>query len=551
MRRKFYAKFGIVIAALVFCMSFFIGCGLFESGSDKGKDDDTPQTYTIQYTDDFGTHQLTVTAGMPYSLESVPEKTGYTFNGLFDSAEGGTQYVDANGASLSTFDDGKNIVLFPQFSAKEYTIILDYQGASVNGVRQVTATYGSSLPELPKTVTAEHKTFAGWYTQENCGGIKIADAYGLIPIVSVFNDTNFNIHSEYIYLYAGFETEKVTVTCNFGGDANNETVTVDYDTPISQIVPNTRVKGKAPITWSKTSGGEVFNGNITENTTLYAVEYAPVIELDVNGGNKVIPVVARAGSTISLPTPTKDLAKFLYWEDMEGVRYTSTTMPNNSISLKAVWQGKIVFDTNGGTSVDDISDVAGETITLPTPEREGYLFAGWYTTEKEQYTSNKMPATGVKLKAGWYKTKEATITLVENNYKSYDIYMSSNALTEKERKKLDLSSYIGAVGDNGVLIKYEVHYKWGSESSNESAVGTIALYEGSVLSSAYQLYRKNLTHSVGEAYVKDSFEGSSVIHNNVLYLYFGGESSRYVNGYVQFYDVYVVLTYPDTAVLFL
>ena len=61
--------------------------------------------------------------------------------GLYDAEVGGTQYVSASGASLSPFNDGKNMVLFPQFKAKDYTVILDYQGAPVTGSRQLTASY--------------------------------------------------------------------------------------------------------------------------------------------------------------------------------------------------------------------------------------------------------------------------------------------------------------------------------------------------------------------------------------------------------------------------
>lgn len=39
----------------------------------------------------------------------------------------------------------------------------------------------------------------------------------------------------------------------------------------------------------------------------------------------------------------------------------------------------IKLNSNGGTKLDSISARAGEKITLPTPVREGYVFAGWYT----------------------------------------------------------------------------------------------------------------------------------------------------------------------------
>ena len=302
MKRKFFSVICTVVAMLISCMAFFTGCG------NNTPEDTTPKEYTIQYTDDSGTHQITVTAGMPYSLDVVPERTGYTFTGLFDAEVGGTQYISSTGASLSPFTDGKNMVLFPQFKAKDYTVILDYQGAAVTGVRQLAVAYGSSLPELPKNLTGEHKEFAGWYTKTNCDGTQISDEYGLIPVVSVLNETNFDLSGEYVYLYAGFEIEKFTVTCCFETGMDTEDLQVEYGTPANRIVPKTRVNGNAPLTWSKTQGGEVWNGKVEDDMVLYAVEYAPVIELDSNGGNEVNSVVARAGSIIALPTPTKDMA---------------------------------------------------------------------------------------------------------------------------------------------------------------------------------------------------------------------------------------------------
>lgn len=70
---------------------------------------------------------------MPYTMPSIPQRTGYTFEGLFDAEVGGTQYVSANGSSVSVFSDKKNMVLFPHFKAKTYSIILDYQEAEVTG----------------------------------------------------------------------------------------------------------------------------------------------------------------------------------------------------------------------------------------------------------------------------------------------------------------------------------------------------------------------------------------------------------------------------------
>ena len=547
MKRKNIALICLVMAVVM--VVGFAGC-------DNTPVDTTPKEYTIQYTDDSGTHQITVTAGMPYALDVVPTKNGYTFAGLYDAEVGGTQYISSTGASLSPFTDDKNMVLFPHFKAKDYTVILDYQGASVTGSRQLTVAYGSSLPELPKNLTSDHKDFVGWYTKANCEGTQIADEYGLIPVVSVLNDTNFDLSGEYVYLYAGFETEKFTVTCCFEAGMDTENVQVEYDTPVSQIVPKTRVNGEAPLTWSKTLGGEVFNGKVTDDMVLYAVEYAPIIELDSNGGSKVNSIVARAGSTIALPTPTKDMAKFAYWEDMQGNKYTSTTMPRKSISLKAVWQAKLVFDSNGGSDVDDISEKAGTSIVLPMPEREGFIFAGWYTADKEQYTSTTMPSTGIALKAGWYKEKTNTFIMIKDSNNSDDWAYSSRHWSAEVtgpkadwRKEIDLTDYLPASGAN---IKIKMHYDMKTNTSTSIYNGGFYLYDNTIVSDANFLMKHtdNVSSSTWRTF---SFSASLSIRTNRLFLCYYAQKTNSDKEYSRLYfkNFYVEIAYPDVTALYL
>lgn len=538
MKRKFLSVIYIVVAMLMLCTVFLAGC--FDSGGTEYVDA-TPTEYTIQYTDDLGTHTLTVTDGMPYSLDVIPTKTGYDFLGLYDAEVGGTQYVSANGSSLAPYTDKKNMVLFPQFKAKEYTVILDYQGAAVTGSRQLTVTYGSSLPELPKNLTLEHSVFSGWYTQAECGGTQIADEYGLVPLVSVLNEQNFDLSGASVTLYAGFELEKYTVTFHFEAGMDTEEMQVAYDTPISQVVPTTRVDGNAVLTWSKTQGGEVWNGKVTSDMELYAVEYAPVIEFDCDGGDELTPLVARAGSTIELPTPTKDLAKFTYWVDMSGNKYASTIMPSSSISLKAVWQAKLVFDSNGGTEVNDYSYAAGVAITLPTPEKEGYLFAGWYTADKERYTTNSMPAVGVALKAGWYKEKTDTVVLIESTSRTSAMNLKSPS-TSRLCYTFSFADYAN-VGET-VNIKIDYHLKL-STSSSGTVTAYVDFYSQKVISSNYLMeieYFNNITSTYREITFSETFT-----LNDNFYMCWYSTSGSYL--YLQ--DFYYTVHYPDTSILYL
>ena len=500
MKKKMLIILSVLLSAV---MAFSLaGCG-GGTADDNPPVDDTPKEYVIQYTDDSGTHQINVTDGMPYSLDSIPTKNGYTFMGLYDSKVGGTQYVSEDGSSLSPFTDKKNMVLFPQFKAKEYTVILDYQGAPVTGNRQITVTYDSNLPELPKNLTIERKEFSGWYTKANCEGQQVADRYGLIPVVSVINDTNFDLETQYIYLYAGFEVQKYTVTFCFEGGMDTEEVKVPYNTPINEVVPNTRVNGNAVLTWSKTQGGEVFNGKVTDDIVLYAKEYAPVIELDTNGGDETVPVVARAGSTISLPTPTKANYEFIGWLDENGKEYSETVMPQESLKLTAMWQAiMILFDENGGTDVADIFQPQGTKVTLPETQKEGFIFAGWFDKNEKEYKAQTMPTSSVRLYAKYWKITKKTINLI-----SGDKWSGGDDINTGP--SMDINCNIVNVSDiynQGIRhIKVDVHYKscYMYNGSNQVYDRSCHMtwYSQNIVSEAYKICQFDDQHrSVGQQY---------------------------------------------------
>ena len=301
----------ILVLLLLFTLTIsLVAC--VKDGNDGDKTTGETQTsFVIQYTDDTGTFNISVEDGQPYAMSTVPYREGYDFVGLFDSEVGGTQYVNSKGSSVSVFTDKKNIVLFPRFEAKKFTVVLDYQGAAVNGAREIEVSYDAKIKDLPTGLYMKDKDFMGWYTQPNREGVQIADAYGVIPTMSLVNSTNFDLSDPngYIRLYAGFRGELHTVTFNFEENLPAEEIEVEHGTAISKVVTETRVNNKAVITWSKkpndTAKESVFNGKVTEDMVLYACEYAPVIDFDANGGKDEASIVAKAGSAIQLPVPVR------------------------------------------------------------------------------------------------------------------------------------------------------------------------------------------------------------------------------------------------------
>lgn len=550
------------ISVLIAVLSVFVlmfGLVACDTQGGGGNIDNTPKEYVIQYADDSGAHQINVTDGMPYTMPSIPQRTGYTFEGLFDAEVGGTQYVSANGTSVSVFSDKKNMVLFPHFKAKTYSIILDYQEAEVTGGRKFTVEYDAEMPELPKNLVLENKTFVGWYTKPNCEGVKVADAYGVLPKISDINEKNFDLSEGYIYLYAGFEGEKHTVTLFFedsNGNVDSEEIKVEHGTLVSKIVAKARVNGKAPIAWSKSENGEIFNGKIMGETVLYAREYAPVIDFDSNGGKDVTSLVARAGAGITLPTPQRENYVFDGWYTQSGVAVNYTTMPSDGQTLVAKWKAMIVFDERGGTEVDDISEKVGERVTLPTTSKDGYIFAGWYTEQGEAYTSTSMPSDSVKLVAKYYKVQTKTIVVIDASNAIGGDLLAEVPSVNKNCKEIDLSDiYNNQVKYITLRTHYSVSYRYHYSNGGLDAKSYMSYYNKQQASDAYKVWEYSEVHSViSNEYKTFDREQTIELTSEKLWVCMWRTTATY--GYSSGYDdtywknFWLEVEYPDTSTLY-
>lgn len=551
--KKFLSKIAVFVAVILLFSTAF-SCG----------EESTPSEYVIQYTDDAGVHSITVTTDALYSLDEIPEKHGYDFIGLFETKTGGRQYVDENGNALFPFRGNQNTVLFPHFKAKEYTLVLDYQGAPVTGDRSMTVSYDSLITNLPLGLELEHKTFSGWFTKPNCDGVQVADRYGEIPKKNLVNETVFDLSGDTIYLYAGFETEQHTVVFNFGNGVASEEIQVAYGSDVKDILYQTRVGGNGVLTWSTEENDEdkshVFTGKIIEDTTLYAVEFAPVIEFNVNGGKQIAPIIATANTPISLPIPQKEDYLFVEWLDNSGNITDLTAMPTQSITLSAKWQAKLIFDENGGSDVQDVSKPTGEEINLPVPEKHGFIFAGWYTQDKSKYESTAMPSASVRLKAGWYRVQSKTIVLKTQDEKSAYLawYFNLGEHEVNKSKGPTVNHYLlinleGLIPSDGCIIDISLHYKM--QASWTGYKGGFYLYQKDVLSENYFI-EKTVEDVPMDRWETYNYQSTIKLDSDRLYLYYYGKSSStepdgYSSSKLWFADIYVDVSYPDTSVLYL
>lgn len=546
----------MIILSLLFILA---GCGDKENNTNEDENAVNDIAYSIQYTDSEGNHTISVKYGEVYSLAELPQKTGYDFTGLFDMEEGGTQYVSATGNSLSPFCDNRNMTLFPQFKPKEYTLVLDYQGAEVTGTRQIKVAFDQFIKELPLDLTMENKKFMGWYTAPNREGIRIADRYGVDPMTGALDSKLISLADERgrICLYAGFKFEDVNLTLYIGDNTVPEEVAVEWGTHIAELRAETRINGKAVLTWSKikndTTLSNVFDGKITDDMVLYSCEYAPVIDFNSMGGEKLQSIINRAGNSVILPVAVRENYTFIGWFNLDGARFESTVMPNESISLYAKWQANIVFKENGGTSVDDITAPTGTTVALPIPERVGYMFAGWYDASGNKYESASMPESSIVLGAKYYKVKTEKHVLIseseyECNYGEMPKIVADNGYNNSYSNSLDLSHLYNSG------VEYIKIYEHHCSSIDNTDTTYMSWYTQPTASNAHKIWGYSEKHQETKKY--SQFTNSTVVTltggklyiarwSNVEYYY----NSSYHN-YARWTDFWVEIEYPDMTTLY-
>ena len=261
-------------------------------------------------------------------------------------------------------------------SALQATITYDpnYQDAETFEEKY---TLNQEIGSLP-TITRNGYTLLGWFTDPT-NGTQIT--------------SNSIVDSDDIY-YAHWH-ENVTITLNTnGGSGVPNTITVPYNTAIGEL-PTPERTGYTFAGWY--TDDETYQNEVTESTafntsTAIYANWIENITITFNAkGGTVIPSSKTfpTGTAIGeLPTPEKPDYDFAGWytdDETYQNEVTESTVFNTTTEIYAKWNDQndvtITFNADGGTvSTSSITFSNGSAIgELPTPEKPGYLFVGWFT----------------------------------------------------------------------------------------------------------------------------------------------------------------------------
>ena len=268
------------------------------------------------------------------------------------------------------------------------TIKNDTGFKSTLGFRDYKTLVGSSFALQPNKTTTVKNTYD-----------KVTSSSGYWRVYSITNSATIRVVSF-------LTVDGYTVTYNYGnGTANTTGLAIDgfpYSTAETKFPANPTRTGYTFKGWyTAASGGTQVTSSTTvtstSNHTLYA-QWTPntyTVNFNANGGS-----VGTASKTVTydstygtLPTPAERTGytfKGWFTAASGGTQVTSSTKVTSTSNhtLHAQWEANkytASFNANGGTVGTDSITVTYDSVYsgLPTPEREGHNFNGWYTAQTD------------------------------------------------------------------------------------------------------------------------------------------------------------------------
>jgi len=146
---------------------------------------------------------LTASDGDLYFGNEVIYCEGYDFLGLYDSAEGGTMYVDENQSQVT--DIFSSITLYARWSPKTYYIYFDDTESQLSHKEgELSVLYGSSVTSFP-VLEKEGHDFLGWASND---GIRYSEGSAVLREKQKIHVNNYQFdESNTIRLSPIFEPE--------------------------------------------------------------------------------------------------------------------------------------------------------------------------------------------------------------------------------------------------------------------------------------------------------------------------------------------------------
>ncbi len=233
---------------------------------------------------------------------------------------------------------------------------------------------------------------------------------------------------------------------------------------------------------------------ITLGITLYCLFFGNqyIVIFDSKGGTEVEKQIVKTGTRVEEPVdPVREGYEFVEWQ-LNDEKYDFSKKVRKNMTLKAQWRKissvseilyKVVFDSDGGSSVNTQEVSPGTSVKKPTdPVKDGYIFEGWYFGDSKFDFSKKI-TQDMTLKAKWKEKKSDT----KKPDKTDDKKPNEDKKPTKpdENKKPSTDSSLSAdlkVGDRVKIVGEYAESSTSKRALHKRAVGwkrvVLKIYEG-------------------------------------------------------------------------
>ncbi len=377
------------------------------------------KTCTVTFNANGGSPSTTykVSSGEHVSVPTAPVRPGYTFDGWYTAATGGTEFSFNNTIT-------SDITLYARWTAvpseQTYTVRFVANGGIPDSTQIVKSGEKAAVPVEP---TRSGYKFQGWYTAATGG-----DEYG-------FNNAVTSDLTLYAHWASSSPSKMYTITYNANGGAPSTTATVNPGEYAPVPTSPTRAGYKFIGWYTAAEGGSrfVFDNPVNSNITLYAQWAIQTqsyrVTFDANRGAPNTSEVVKYGECAVAPAdPTRAGYRFLGWYTLAsgGEKFDFTTPVTASFTLYAHWYSDVyksytvTFDANGGYPGHTVTVESGSKVSEPSdPSRYGYDFDGWFTKKSggSEFNFNTAIKSDLTLYAHWTvaKEKQCTVTVVDSD----------------------------------------------------------------------------------------------------------------------------------------
>ena len=341
------------------------------------------------------------------SVNAVTKK-GCDFDGWYTEKAEGEKLSEGSRVTQDTY--------YAHWKEHTYTLVLK-ENAGEKREKEVTLAYNQVYSLRDDIFERDGYVITGWNTQKDGTGTDYPAGSNVLRLTE--EDGGI------VTLFAQWADAKKTITFDSTGGTPVASKKVNMGEKAGTLTGSQK-EGFSFAGWytAENDGTQITaNTVINDDITVYAHwTKDPVVTFNTAGGAEVPQRRLHYGSKVgTLPKSSNKNMTLIGWYTADGEKITADTVVTEDVTFYAKWGYAPKFNANGGkiTELPEYEVLENPVYTfenLPTAERDGYDFIGWFTPDGNEIKPGDSLdlSLGNEISARWERSGVSRITLDPN-----------------------------------------------------------------------------------------------------------------------------------------